>query len=154
MAIVYPTTLPKPNVSGNNTKTTPTFLRSEFLYDIQQRGIFGETVSVTFTFLCESRDVTKAFLNFYYTDLNNGILPFEADWPVYGNTAVKTFRFSEPISMSAEGLGIYTISCQFDISENINEIINYDILLSEFTINYDMTSVITVGDTVVIENGA
>lgn len=117
--LVYPTTLPIPDVAGNSTVMSSTFARTQLPFSIEQRALFGENTKISLSFTCENREQVRNFTIFYYSTTSAGILPFTVDWPIYGNTDIKVVRFTKTIKTTALGFGIYKIDCQFELLPNI-----------------------------------
>ncbi len=60
----------------------------------------------------------KQFREFYYTTLNRGVLPFEADWNiegVYKDGVRKEFRFASMYKPEALGNGQWKVTAIFDL---------------------------------------
>ena len=120
--INYPATLPSPLLSGNASQGGDTFIRSKFDYNTRQRATFCGDYSVKFSFVAETSIAMKAFKDFYYSILFNGQKSFFADWEVEGISGVKEFRFLKTYSVSGLGVGVYSISADFEMITKISDL--------------------------------
>ncbi len=120
--INYPVNLPCPLLSGNTHQPGNTFIRSEFDYAIRQRKQYCAQYSVGFSFIAESQIQMKAFKDFYYTTLNNGVDSFLADWQVEGIDGIKEFRFSANYNPVSLGANKFRISASFDMITKIKDL--------------------------------
>ena len=118
----YPTGLPCPNLAGNNHGAGDTFIRSKFYYAIRQRKQYCSQYGIGFTFIIGTRELMKAWKDFYYTDLNNGVKSFSADWEVEGIGGLKEFRFSSVYQPTALGSGRFQVSATFDLLTSIKDL--------------------------------
>ena len=133
MGLVYPGSLPLPDVSGNSQILSDTFYNTEAAYAITQRARFGEAVTVPLSFLCESREQARDFTAFYYSITVYGMLPFEVTWPIYGDLKPKQVKFAEVVKTTALGEGVYRISCVFEVLTSIEDMLaDEDIIAPEY----------------------
>ena len=120
--INYPIDLPCPRLSGNTNIPGNTFIRSQFDYGIRQRKQYCSQYGVGFTFIAKSQIQMKAFKDFYYITLNNGVDSFLADWQIQGIDGTKEFRFSDVYDVTALGSNKFSISASFDMITKIKDL--------------------------------
>ena len=119
--IIYPISLPCPNLAGNKMQGGDTFKRSIFDHAIRQRKSYCGSYELSYQFTTINAAQMQDFTKFYYETLGNGVKSFIADWEVEGNIVQKEFRFSSIYSATSIGKSIYRISANFELITNIKD---------------------------------
>ena len=120
--MTYPTDLPCPILEGSTAGASQTVEREEFEFKTRQRALPSSKYAFKADFQCKTSTQMKSFRTFFFTSLDNGALPFQANWDVEGDTSLKDFRFSGPYSVKLLSGTQYRLTASFDMLTPIKDL--------------------------------
>ena len=121
MATPYPGSLPCPTITitGNPVES---FKRTDFDFGTRYRKNYCSVYTVDMKWIFTPEEM-RTFRTWYWSQLDNGTLPFEADWDIEAETGTKEFHFFNPYKWKQnETLGKnFEVTATLELKTKINE---------------------------------
>lgn len=111
--ITYPVTLPCPQAKKHVATVADSIVRSDFDYDNQQEYLQKAALPFTFMITCTAAQV--ATFKAFWSDIYEGVQPFNADWLIHGDASTKNIRYTGSYKIKALGAALYEISADCEV---------------------------------------
>lgn len=121
--IEYPTSLPKPLISGHSQNPSSNFFRTEMDYASKHRAKYKGLYFLNLAFYVPIA-TSITWSNFFHNTLADGVKSFHAEWEVQGLTQLYEFRFTEAPKFKPTATG-YNITVKAELLTDIYELMKF-----------------------------